>query len=206
LGPTLENRIYQPHQAQAFLSLGLDIANGTVAQVRAFKNVAQVTFPLCRNASPSATAYGVPEEWSIVIDQQGTIQYKAEGVDTTAINSIINRLLVTGVADEPRAVRSFALYQNYPNPFLSEAKSRLAGNPTTRIAFELLKTERLSLTIYNSRGELVINLLNQAMNAGRHEAAWNGRNRYGEAAGTGVYFYELRVGNFRERKKMILLR
>jgi flagellar hook assembly protein FlgD len=93
-------------------------------------------------------------------------------------------------------VRSFEIYQNFPNPF----------NPVTRIAFELLKADRLALTIYNSRGELVITLLHQAMNAGRHEATWNGLNCYGEIAASGVYFYELQIEKLRERKKMVLLR
>jgi len=49
-------------------------------------------------------------------------------------------------------------------------------------------------------------LLDESITAGRHEVEWNGLNRQNEAAASGVYFYLLQSGSFREMKKMILLR
>lgn len=153
--------------------------------------------------------YGVINDWSVVVDQQGIIRYKQPGVNITAINTVIDNLLATTAVDEqPAIVRGFELKQNFPNPFSSAAGSRAIGgaNPTTSIAFTLPAAQKVSLQIYDSQGRLVRTLLDAPVAAGRHEVAWNGLTQQNVAAVSGVYFYVLHSGNFRAMKKMILLR
>ena len=92
------------------------------------------------------------------------------------------------------------LYQNHPNPF----------NPSTKIAFTVPGTSESSrntlLVIYDVRGALVKTLINRPVAGGRHLVEWQGNNNLGEAVSSGVYFSRLRVGGFKETKKMILLR
>lgn len=83
------------------------------------------------------------------------------------------------------------LEQNYPNPF----------NPITTIRFELLKNEEVELIIYDILGRKVTTLVNKKMIAGRHEVEWDAAN-----FGSGLYFYQLRAGNFNEVKKMLLVK
>lgn len=143
------------------------------------------------------TPYGVFNDWSVVVDQQGFIRYKQPGVNVNAINSVIDNLLATtGVEEQPTTARDFELQQNFPNPF----------NPSTKIAFSIPSTQKVSLQIYDAQGKLVQALLDKLITAGRHEVEWNGLNRQNEAAASGVYFYLLKSGSFREMKKMILLR
>lgn len=98
------------------------------------------------------------------------------------------------LSDIPAA---FSLDQNYPNPF----------NPTTKIRYNLNKTDNVSLTVYNISGEVVNNLIaNQTISAGTYEVVWNGKNNSGFSVASGMYFYRLTQGAAISTKKMILLR
>ena len=91
---------------------------------------------------------------------------------------------------------TFELRQNYPNPF----------NPTTTIQFGLPVDAMVSLNIYNARGQLVKALANGTMPAGVHQIAWNGTDEGSTLVASGMYFYMLQSGDFRETRRMILLK
>ena len=85
----------------------------------------------------------------------------------------------------------FKLIQNYPNPF----------NPITKIRFDLPKNANVKLTIYDMLGREIETLVNEQLNAGRYEVAFDG-TKYT----SGVYYYRLNAGEFVETKKMILVK
>ena len=95
----------------------------------------------------------------------------------------------------------FTLYQNYPNPF----------NPTTKIKYSIPSVisiptgqERnlnVVLKVYDVLGNDVATLVNEEKSAGNYEVSFDAANQ-----SSGVYFYQLKVGNYFETKKMILLR
>lgn len=89
----------------------------------------------------------------------------------------------------------FVLFQNYPNPF----------NPSTKIRFSIpTKSTNLQckLIIYNTLGQQISVLLNKPLSAGNYEVPFNGTD-----LASGVYFYQLQIGNqFHQVKKMILLK
>jgi FlgD Ig-like domain len=89
-----------------------------------------------------------------------------------------------------------ALLDNYPNPF----------NPKTRIDFSLAGKGSAELAIFNARGELVRNLLDEALPAGKHTVWWDGTHNTGRAVAAGVYFYRLRTEDYQSVKKMLLLK
>ncbi|MDL1893370.1 T9SS type A sorting domain-containing protein [Sphingobacteriales bacterium CHB3] len=97
--------------------------------------------------------------------------------------------------------KSFDLSQNYPNPF----------NPTTTIQYALPAAASANLKIYNLLGQEVATLVEGLQSAGYHTAPWNGRNRYGAQAATGVYFYRIEAvssdgaARFTSTKKMLLI-
>jgi endonuclease I len=97
------------------------------------------------------------------------------------------------VGDAPRL--AFRLHQNAPNPF----------RPTTTIRFELPQRAPVSLRIYDVTGRLVRNLVaGGTLEAGRHEAAWNGQSESGQRVSAGLYFYRLQAGAFSETRRMVL--
>ena len=102
--------------------------------------------------------------------------------------------------------RDFALLQNYPNPFWSAATSRAAGNPETKIRFALPQTRHVVLKIFNLLGKEIRTLLEAEYQAGYHQILWDGKDKSGKPVASGVYLYQLRVGDFSQIKKMSLLR
>ena len=85
----------------------------------------------------------------------------------------------------------FNLIQNYPNPF----------NPSTTFAFTLPRSEFTTLKIYNILGSEVATLVSDKLQAGRYNYKFDGSN-----LARGVYYYQVSAGDFRDVKKMILLR
>lgn len=84
---------------------------------------------------------------------------------------------------------NFALYQNHPNPF----------NPSTRIKYNLPKSSKLTLKIYNLAGQEIETLVNEFQIAGEHEIVWQP-----SGLPSGLYFYKIHAGDFSETKKLIL--
>ncbi len=83
------------------------------------------------------------------------------------------------------------LEQNYPNPF----------NPNTIIRFSLPKTAYVTLKIYNTLGQEVVQLVDQELLAGTYKNEWNA-SRFA----SGVYYYRLTAGNFISTKKLLLIK
>lgn len=86
---------------------------------------------------------------------------------------------------------SFALQQNYPNPF----------NPTTNIRFSLPQTGEVSLTVYNIQGQRVATLVSGTLQAGMHQARFDG-----SALSSGVYLARLYNGTEARVMKMLLVK
>jgi hypothetical protein len=85
----------------------------------------------------------------------------------------------------------FILSQNYPNPF----------NPSTTINFALPKSGQVELKIYNTLGQEVASLINEEKSAGTYSAQWNAGN-----VASGVYFYQLKAGEYSDTKKLLLIK
>ena len=93
------------------------------------------------------------------------------------------------------------LLHNYPNPF----------NPETWIPYQLAHAADVTLTIYDTKGVLVRQLDLGYQQAGYYTnrtraAYWDGRNHLGEAVRSGIYFYQLRAGDYAALQKMVILK
>ncbi|MGA9364627.1 MAG: CHRD domain-containing protein [Bacteroidota bacterium] len=101
--------------------------------------------------------------------------------------------IVTSVEKTSNVIPSeFNLQQNYPNPF----------NPSTAISFDLAKTARVSLKVYNVLGQLVATLLDDVKQPGSYKISFNAAT-----LGSGMYFYRLLTdAGFSETRKMLLLK
>jgi len=122
------------------------------------------------------------------------LQVALEQVD--AADAEGQSLLVQFKADEAALPRSCALHQNSPNPF----------NPTTQIEFDLAAPGRVTLAVYNILGQEVIRLTDGEFAAGHHQVTWNGRDRDGRPAASGVYLYRIAAGDFQASRKMVLMK
>ena len=100
--------------------------------------------------------------------------------------------------DEPSIIRTenqepndFILCQNYPNPF----------NPNTNIKFSIPQTSFITLEVFNSIGEKVGVLVSEELSSGIYSYNWNATG-----LASGIYFYQLRAGDFIQTEKMVLLK
>jgi hypothetical protein len=93
-------------------------------------------------------------------------------------------------------VAATALLGNYPNPF----------NPSTEIFFSMKEAGKLSIEVYNIKGEKVKTLLNETVAAGNNSIEWNGTDDNNRAVSSGVYFYKMKSSTFESAKKMIMMK
>ena len=90
----------------------------------------------------------------------------------------------------------FFVFQNYPNPF----------NPVTTLRYDLSKDGLVKITIYDMLGNVINQLVNEVQNSGFKTVKWDATNNQGQHVSAGVYLYTIEAGEFRQTKKMILLK
>ena len=93
------------------------------------------------------------------------------------------------------------LLQNYPNPF----------NPETWIPYQLSEDSLVSVSIYDTTGQLVRTLELGFQSAGFYNgraraAYWDGRNAVGERVASGIYFYQLTTPVFQQTRRLVIVK
>jgi hypothetical protein len=128
--------------------------------------------------------------WIVVaMDTDGFMVGSNENMPNTMV---VGTLSIDG-ADIPEV---FALHQNYPNPF----------NPTTQIRYDLPEDALVAINIYDLMGRSIKSLVNSNQSAGYRSIQWNATNNLGEPVSAGMYIYMIQAGQFRQTKKMVLLK
>ncbi|MBN2010584.1 DUF362 domain-containing protein [candidate division KSB1 bacterium] len=114
----------------------------------------------------------------------GSYAYRLKQIDTDGTfyySPVIHVQLVLGLADDPSAIPDiFMLHPNYPNPF----------NASTTITFDLPNATHVILSVYNIRGENIMELLNNRYDAGNYAVTWNAGN-----ISSGIYIIKLQTQN-----------
>lgn len=110
--------------------------------------------------------------------------------DIVSIDSNIEVIELTGI-DDPEKSKEFELQNNFPNPF----------NSSTNITYSIAKDEHVNLIILDNQGRELTTLVNEMKTMGKHNIKFNASNLK-----NGVYYYRLKIGDYSETKKMILLR
>ena len=91
---------------------------------------------------------------------------------------------------------NYTLHQNYPNPF----------NPVTTLRYSLPFYDHVTLTIYDLSGREINQIVNTSQPAGFQSVVWNATDYFGRSVGAGVYLYQIQAGDFKDTKKMVLLK
>ena len=143
---------------------------------------------------------GVDWAWMIRSGKKHFLYYASQGSEfsiglaidsTTAFPDTTNQTIDTGVPIYSEVPRTFALCQNYPNPF----------NPSTTIDYQIPKQSLVTLRIFDLLGREMASLVNEDEQAGIHTVEWDASR-----LASGVYFYTITAGAFRETKRMILMK
>ncbi|MFO7890043.1 MAG: T9SS type A sorting domain-containing protein [bacterium] len=132
----------------------------------------------------------LPDSATIILTTFCTTQHTGSRlyVDNLSFNSS-NTSIGQGISSDLPSC--FALMQNYPNPF----------NSTTTIKYSIYKTNIVTLTLYSISGKEITTLLNDKRTPGNYTIELNTNN-----LPSGVYYYQILSGSFKDTKKLILLK
>lgn len=114
-------------------------------------------------------------------------------VDDFQIDSIVE---VSIDEEETFVPVTTQLKANYPNPF----------NPETTISFALQQPGDVTIEIFNIKGQKVATIVDGYYETGTHKVVWDSRTDRNREAGSGIYFYRMKSGDYSATKKMILMK
>ena len=92
--------------------------------------------------------------------------------------------------------RIFTFLPNYPNPF----------NPVTNIRFGIPEISEVNITIYDLLGKKIREWSYSELSPGWYDLRWDGTNDYGKGVSTGIYVFTMSSGNYRDTRKMLLMK
>ncbi|MBI4417374.1 MAG: right-handed parallel beta-helix repeat-containing protein [Ignavibacteriales bacterium] len=134
--------------------------------------------------SPNTTYY-----WRVVASDT------REGFATSDVHTFSTGLVLS--VENPEALpTTYAIHQNFPNPF----------NPETTIRYQVPEATTVSLKVFDLLGREVATLVNDEKTAGFYTVTWSGRNLTGQQVASGVYFFRIEAGTFVETRRMLLVR
>ena len=136
-------------------------------------------------------AYRDIMETGLRIAEKATVGYDLKMLigESEFVENEIQRIL-NGMPTE------YTLGYNYPNPF----------NANTRLDYSLPVRSHVSIRLYNMLGQEVAVLVNEEQPYGNRHVVWNGLNKQGGTAASGVYIAEFKAGSFLASRKMILMK
>jgi subtilisin-like proprotein convertase family protein len=141
------------------------------------------------NSLTNFTSTSLPGEWIL------TITDHKSGDDGVLQDwgLLISESTIVGIEEKNDFLipNSISLFQNYPNPF----------NPCTIISYQLAVSSKVILKVYDILGNEVATLVNEEKPAGNYEIEFEATN-----LSSGLYFYQLKSGEFVQTKKMILIK
>ena len=138
-------------------------------------------------------------------DDLGVLVFERLSTGTTTLRSsgalAYTQGRTTELAAPPSVVleelpSTYVLFPAFPNPF----------NPQTTVSFFLPEESKVRLRVYDLLGRPVRNLAAGRLSAGYHTLTWKGRNEFGRTVAAGVYLLELRARDFRQVRKLLLLK
>jgi len=195
---------------------GHQITNGIVTYMSGSDEIGQVEGIVSdADSNPIPEAVISVSNIATMTDDQGQFSFdilsgdytftcEAEGYEVATINEVVitNELTyldfqlvsITGTNNLPILITE--LHSNYPNPF----------NPETNIVYSVKEAGKVTLEVYNVKGQLVRTLVNDVQETGNYTATWNGTDNSNKSVSSGVYFYKMNSGSYTSTKKMILLK
>ena len=179
-------------QSETNLS-GFRVLRNTVAEI----STAMAVSPLIEATNTSATVVysfmdsevpgnGIYYYWLQIEDLDGGISYSA----------VYTVQVTTGGVTNPIIPKITALLNPFPNPF----------NPDVTIPFDLAVEGKVTLKIYNLKGQLIKNLLNENCKANSYRIVWDGKDNEGHNVSTGTYIIRMNAPNYQASHKISLIK
>jgi hypothetical protein len=152
---------------------------------------------------PLSVYITIPADWNYVLfNQLGRID-TLSSITTDSGKVVLSKIIpdggiatltklnITGIEDDQPQPVAFYLYENYPNPF----------NPSTTFRYSIPTESKVTIKVYDILGKEVATLVDEDKTTGTYELTWHAVN-----IPSGVYFYQLRAGEYTSVKKMLLIK
>ena len=138
---------------------------------------------------------GLPLDTYFISDGVRTVDMASvDRIDITDSGSHL--AFIQKINVQTREPIAYSLAANYPNPF----------NPETTITYSIELAGLTQLSIYNVLGQEIRNLVYESKQPGIYTARWDGTDMFGNTVSGGIYLYRLKVNDFVETKKMLLMK
>ena len=144
---------------------------------------------LAHDYNPGSPTSRVPYEWAFEVDNiplPSLVQVMAWGEQYLYLKQPVEVVI-----NDENIPAEFKLQQNYPNPF----------NPTTIIKYDIPEIRIVTLKVYDVLGSEVATLVNEEKPVGSYKIEYDATN-----LPSGIYFYQLKAGDYTNTNKMILLK
>jgi len=189
----VEDELLQVQWEEPFMGLGDDPAlHLSLDGGQSFTQITTLTDPEFQDG---LYAWTIPSETT----DEAVLKLTFEVASTqyAAGSHVFSLRATTEVDDDVPQAAGAVLAANYPNPF----------NPSTTVAYTLARETRVRLSVLDALGHRIRTIEDwEQRGAGRHEAAWDGRNDRGLRVSSGVYFACLETPGYRELRRMVLVK
>jgi hypothetical protein len=143
--------------------------------------------------------FAYPSSWWVhykirAVDLEG---HHSSYSEIASYNAVLFRITERNEGKEIKTIiTDYFLSQNFPNPF----------NPITTIQFGLRDSGPVELSIHNLSGQRIATLVNGYLDSGNYQVIWDSKDQKGKEVSSGIYIYQLKAGDRRLVKKMMLIK
>jgi len=154
------------------------------------------------NVTPVLVTPDAKSFHDVDLDVVGVYTYRVRAIFESphGMSDLSEPLIVNFVneIDDMMPVNVMRLGANFPNPF----------NPFTSIKYQVsgIGNQNVEINVYNVRGQRVRTLVNELREHGEYSVVWDGRDNLGRSVSSGVYFYQMRAGDFTQTRRMVLMK
>lgn len=157
---------------------------------RAYPNTTGVDCPTTAGTYNYTYTYKREAAWQDT--SIATVVFVQNDVNKEVLNSNKGMFIPTGINNLSSEIPGkYSLEQNYPNPF----------NPVTNISYRIPKSSKVSLKVYDIKGQFISTLYEGNQNSGIYLTQFDGSN-----LASGVYLYKLEAGDYKEVRKMTMIK
>ena len=155
------------------------------------------------------TIYGEPDESTEITfryyDSESNQTVEIDESITFQVNEVVGSILdpyifnigaLTGDNDNEIIATETKLQHLYPNPF----------NPQLHLSYSLKQDSPVVIAIYNIKGQLVTTLVDEIQPQGYHDLVWNADNQKGNQVASGIYFLKMTAPDYKEMRKVLLMK
>jgi hypothetical protein len=149
--------------------------------------------PICLLLLLSSSAFGQSCNMKVHLSTGETVTISSDDIRRI---EFANVTLGVGPTNPGPSAGVIQLLGSFPNPF----------KPATTIAYQLAARSDVRIRVFDLKGALVKELLNENVAAGQHQVTWDGTDKDRTRVSSGVYFYRVECGTKAVSGRLVLVK